>query len=96
MAILQDVSKAKTLIEQTLQQEIDQLKAQNEAMKAKLASRSPSVSFKVTEKGGVSMYGLGRFPATLYLSQWQKLIKAMPDLEAYLEDNVDRLTTKDD
>jgi ABC-type Fe3+-hydroxamate transport system substrate-binding protein len=91
MAILQDVSNRKSL-----EQQIEELRAQNEAMKAKLASRSPSVSFKVTEKGGVSMYGLGRFPVTLYLSQWQKLLKAIPDLEAYLEDNIDRLTTKDD
>jgi hypothetical protein len=90
MAILQDVSK------NSLQAQLDAAKAENEALKAKLAKRSPTVSFKVTEKGGVSAYGMGRFPVTLYLSQWQKLVKAIPELEAFLEDNLDRLTTKDD
>ena len=49
--------------------EIDRLKAQNEAL---VKSSSAQVSLKVSQKGGVSVYGLGRFPVTLYKEQWEK------------------------
>jgi hypothetical protein len=52
------------------------------------------VSFKVTDKGGCSAYGLGRFPVTLYKSQWLQLITAMPELEAFLRANASKLTTR--
>ena len=52
------------------------------------------VSFKVTDKGGVSAYGIGRFPVTLYKSQWEMLIQAGPELEAFLKTNAAKLTTK--
>lgn len=74
--------------------ELARLRAENEKLRAKAASRA-TISFKVTEKGGVSAYGLGRFPVTLYLSQWERLIKAMPDLEAFLVENMAKLATKD-
>lgn len=74
--------------------QIAQLQAENAKLKAKVQSRS-TISFKVTEKGGVSAYGLGRFPVTLYLSQWERLAKAMPDLEAFLVENASKLATKD-
>jgi len=75
--------------------QISELKAQNEALKAKLASKS-TVKFKVSEKGAVSVYGLGRFPVTLYRSQWDRLIQAMPGLKAFIEAHSDQLTSKDD
>jgi hypothetical protein len=62
---------------------------------ATLAARaSGRVSFKVTEKGGVSAYGLGRFPVTLYGSQWAVLLSNVEPLKAFLKANADKLATK--
>ena len=52
------------------------------------------VSFKVTDKGGVSAYGIGRFPVTLYKSQWEALIAAGDELQSFLKVNASKLTTK--
>jgi len=49
--------------------------------------RAGALEFRVGEKGGVSVYGLGRFPVTLYYEQWSRLFDAMPDLRAFLEEN---------
>lgn len=54
-----------------------------------------NLSFRVGEKGGVSVYGLGRFPVTLYYSQWQRLLAASPEILAYLEENKSRLKMKE-
>ena len=51
---------------------------------------------KVSEKGGVSVYGLGRFPVTLYKEQWAKLLDMANEIRAFLEENRDRLKTKDE
>ena len=56
--------------------------------------RSGRLEFKVSEKGGVSVYGLGRFPVTLYYEQWIRLLDAGEDLRAYLEANKSRLKLK--
>lgn len=53
------------------------------------------LSLKVTEKGGVSLYGLGRFPVTLYASQWDKLISATDQIKAFVDTNRALLSTKD-
>src|SRR5207248_6722561 len=66
-----------------------------EELKAKLAEmekqgggrRSGSLEFRVGEKGGVSVYGLGRFPVTLYYEQWIRLLEAVPQLRTFLEEN---------
>jgi hypothetical protein len=50
---------------------------------------------KVGEKGGVSVYGLGRFPMTLYYEQWKRLLAASPEILAYLEENKSRLKMKE-
>ena len=73
-----------------------------EELKARLAEmekqggskRSGSLEFRVGEKGGVSVYGLGRFPVTLYYEQWIRLLDAGEDLRAYLEANKSRLKLK--
>ena len=54
-----------------------------------------SLEFKVGEKGGVSVYGLGRFPVTLYYEQWVRLLDASDGLRAFLEENKSRLKLKD-
>ena len=56
--------------------------------------KSGKLEFRVSEKGGVSVYGLGRFPVTLYYEQWTRLLDAGDDLKAFLENNKSRLKLK--
>jgi hypothetical protein len=58
------------------------------------AKKAGKLEFKVGEKGGVSVYGLGRFPVTLYYEQWIRLLDAGDDLRAFLEANKSRLKLK--
>ena len=59
------------------------------------AKKSGRMDFKVSEKGGVSVYGLGRFPVTLYYEQWTRLLGAADALRAFLEENKGKLKLKD-
>ncbi len=72
----------------------EELKAQLEALKAKEA-RSGTMTFKVSDKGGVSVYGLGRFPVTLYYEQWSKLLDKAQELRDFLEQNKGKLKLKE-
>jgi hypothetical protein len=66
----------------------EELKAQLEALKKQsTGKRSGALEFRVGEKGGVSVYGLGRFPVTLYYEQWIRLLDISADLRAFLEEN---------
>ena len=56
--------------------------------------RSNRIEFKVGEKGGVSVYGLGRFPVTLYYEQWVRLLDSADALRSFLEENKSRLKLK--
>ena len=58
------------------------------------SKRTGRLEFKVSEKGGVSVYGLGRFPVTLYYEQWQRLLAAADGLQAFLEENKSKLKLK--
>ena len=58
------------------------------------AKKAAKLEFRVGEKGGVSVYGLGRFPVTLYYEQWTKLLDAGEDLRAFLEANTSSLKLK--
>ena len=77
--------------EQEMKAELERLKAENETLKTR-ASRT--ISIKVSEKGGVSIYGLGRFPVTLYKEQWVKVLDMADEIRAFLKDNDSRLKTK--
>jgi hypothetical protein len=55
------------------------------------SKQSGKLEFKVGDKGGVSVYGLGRFPVTLYYEQWIKLLDVTEELRAFLEANKSRL-----
>jgi hypothetical protein len=77
---------------QDLEAEVERLRAENEALK-KRSERS--VSLKVSEKGGVSVYGLGRFPVTLYKEQWSKLLDMADDIRRFIKENDARLKAKD-
>jgi len=70
--------------------EIDELRAENARLKN--AANAP-LKFKVSEKGGVSVYGLGRFPVTLYLEQWQKLLGQVDDLREFIAAHLPSTTT---
>jgi hypothetical protein len=71
----------------------EQMAARIAELEGRLA-RGGSVSFKVSEKGAVSVYGLGRFPVTLYLEQWNKLLSNVDELKAFIEANKSKLKTK--
>jgi hypothetical protein len=58
------------------------------------SKRSGSLEFRVGEKGGVSVYGLGRFPVTLYYEQWIRLLDTAENLRTFLEENKHRLKLK--
>jgi hypothetical protein len=74
----------------------EELKARLEELeKKKTGQRSGALEFRVGEKGGVSVYGLGRFPVTLYYEQWVRLLDRTADLRAFLEENKGKLKLKD-
>jgi hypothetical protein len=73
----------------------EELKAQLSALQEKTKARGPrAIDFKVSEKGGVSVYGLGRFPVTLYYEQWVRLLEQVDQLRAFLEENKSSLKLK--
>jgi hypothetical protein len=79
--------------DEDLKQELERLRAENEQLKS---HRGRSVSLKVSEKGGVSVYGLGRFPVTLYKEQWTKLLAMADEIRTFLKEHDGELKTKGD
>jgi hypothetical protein len=77
--------------DEDLRAELERLRAENEALKAKMTR---ATSFKVSEKGAVSVYGLGRFPVTLYKEQWLKLLAMAEDIKKFIAENESRLRVK--
>jgi hypothetical protein len=74
----------------------EELLAQIEELKQKAEGRKKgALEFRVGEKGGVSVYGLGRFPVTLYYEQWVRLLDMSKDLREFLEENKHKLKLKD-
>jgi hypothetical protein len=73
-------------------EELERLRRENEALKK---STSSNVRMKVSEKGAVSVYGMGRFPVTLYKEQWLKLLDMSAEIRAFIAANEAQLKTKD-
>jgi hypothetical protein len=73
--------------------ELERLRAENEKLKTR---GSRATSLKVSEKGGVSVYGLGRFPVTLYKEQWSKLLDMADDIRAFIKENEGKLKSKEE
>ena len=69
----------------------EQLEAMISQLKAAKASK---LALKVSDKGAVSLYGMGRFPVTLYRGQWERLLNAKDELVAFIEANSASLTVK--
>jgi len=78
--------------EEELRAELQRLQAENDELKKK---RGTSASIKVSEKGGVSVYGLGRFPVTLYKEQWLKLLGMADEIKSFIAENSASLKTKE-
>jgi hypothetical protein len=78
--------------EEDLKAELERLKAENERLKQK---GTRAVSLKVSEKGGVSVYGLGRFPVTLYKEQWAKLLDMADEIRQFIKANESSLKSKE-
>ncbi|MGE0615276.1 MAG: hypothetical protein AB7P04_06525 [Bacteriovoracia bacterium] len=74
-----------------MKDELERLRAENAALK-KTSSRG--LSMKVSEKGALSIYGMGRFPVTLYKEQWNKLLDMADDIRAFIKANDASLKTK--
>jgi hypothetical protein len=79
--------------EEELHAEIERLRAENENLKKPQVRGQ--MSLKVSEKGALSVYGLGRFPVTLYREQWEKLLGMSEEIRRFIHDNDERLKKKD-
>ena len=79
------------MADEDLKAELERLKAENDRLKSQ---RGRSISLKVSEKGGVSVYGLGRFPVTLYKEQWTKLLAMADEIRAFIKEHDPELKAK--
>ncbi len=78
--------------EEEMQAEIERLRAENASLKKPARGQ---MSLKVSEKGALSVYGLGRFPVTLYREQWEKLLAMADQIRQFIEDNTHLIKKKD-
>jgi len=77
--------------DEDLKAELERLRNENAALKKGAAT---GITMKVSEKGGLSVYGMGRFPITLYKEQWLKLLDMSDDIRAFIKANDGQLKTK--
>ncbi len=80
------------MADESTETELARLRAENEALKA---GARKGISLRVSDKGGVSVYGLGRFPVTLYKEQWLKLLGVADEIRAFIRANETQLKTKE-
>ena len=80
--------------DEDMKAELEKLRAENEKLKAD-KNKPRDITMKVSQKGAVSVYGLGRFPVTLYKEQWEKLLTKKEDILEFIEHNKADLKTKD-
>lgn len=78
-----------------LRAEIERLTRENETLRQQSPARPGQISLKVSEKGAVSVYGLGRFPVTLYQEQWMKLLERADEIRQFIRTNEGRLKKKE-
>jgi hypothetical protein len=82
----------KIMSDKDLQDELERLRNENAALKK---GTSSGVRMKVSEKGALSIYGMGRFPVTLYKEQWLKLLDMSDEIRAFIAANEAHLKAKD-
>jgi hypothetical protein len=83
------------MAEETAEQKLARLEAENKALREQVEQRRPGqLRLKVSEKGGLSIYGLGRFPVTLYKEQWIRLLEHAEEIKLFLKENDALFKTK--
>lgn len=84
------------MADETAEEKLARLEAENKALREQMEQRKPGqLRLKVSEKGALSVYGLGRFPVTLYKEQWGRLLGYTEEIKAFLKDNDHLLKGKD-
>ena len=78
--------------EEDLKAELERLRTENASLKKGAAT---GIRMKVSEKGAVSIYGMGRFPVTLYKEQWLKLLGMADEIKAFITANEGQLKAKE-
>jgi hypothetical protein len=89
---LTGITSGSTMSDEELKAELARLRNENAALKK---GTSSGIRLKVSEKGAVSVYGMGRFPVTLYKEQWLKLLEMSDDIRAFIATNEAQLKAKD-
>jgi hypothetical protein len=84
--------KGNAMSDDDMKAELERLRSENAALKK---GASDGIRMKVSEKGAVSVYGMGRFPVTLYKEQWLKLLNMSDEIRAFIAENEARLKAKD-
>ncbi len=79
------------MVDESPEAELARLRTENETLKSRARK---GMNLRVSDKGGVSVYGLGRFPVTLYKEQWLKLLDMVDEIRAFIRENDARLKTK--
>jgi hypothetical protein len=83
------------MADETPEQKLARLEAENKALREQMEQRKPGqLRLKVSEKGGLSVYGLGRFPVTLYKEQWIRLLDQAEEIKSFLKENDSLLKAK--
>jgi hypothetical protein len=83
------------MAEETSEEKMARLEAENRELREQMEQRRPGqLRLKVSEKGGLSVYGLGRFPVTLYKEQWLRLLDYADEIRSFLKDNDQKLKAK--
>jgi hypothetical protein len=84
------------MAEETAEERLARLEEENKLLREQVEQRKPGqLRLKVSEKGALSVYGLGRFPVTLYKEQWRRLLDYSEEIRTFLKDNDHLLKGKD-
>ena len=82
------------MTEETNEQKLARLEAENKALREQMERKPGQLRLKVSEKGALSVYGLGRFPVTLYKEQWTRLLDHTDEIKTFIKDNDHHLKAK--
>jgi ABC-type Fe3+-hydroxamate transport system substrate-binding protein len=83
------------MAEETAEEKLARLEAENKALREQMDQRKPGqLRLKISEKGGLSVYGLGRFPVTLYKEQWVRLLDYSEEIRKFLHEHDQQLKAK--
>jgi len=82
------------MAEESIEEKLARLEAENQALKKQVDRKPGELRLKVSEKGGLSIYGLGRFPVTLYKEQWNRLLEHADEIREFLKNNDQQLKAK--